>query len=81
MRRFGTIVCGLAIVYVLVYSALSAFGRYEPEIVDLRGVRLYAWSPLGFYDSTDGRWSTSMEVTFLPLWVFDARLIHARKWA
>jgi hypothetical protein len=97
MRKFGRVVCGLAIAYVLVYSVLSAFGHYEPALVDLRGVRLYEWAPLGFYDSDHpwpnsltaihsptqktGGWSTSMEVTFLPLWILDARLIHARKWA
>ncbi len=47
MRKFGRFVCGLVIAYVLVYSVLSAFGHYEPALVDLRGVRLSEWAPMG----------------------------------
>lgn len=91
MNRSDTksLICGLAIVYVLAYSVLSAFGRYEPDVVGLNGVKVYAWAPLGFYDrdrpwprsldqKTSG-WNSYMTITFLPLWQIDFRLIHTRR--
>lgn len=93
VHRFGKVVCGVVILYVLIYSVLSAFGRYEPSVVSLNGV-IYAWAPLRFYDSDHplprsaaarrsptqktGGWNTFMMVTFLPLWQIDFRLIHTR---
>jgi hypothetical protein len=92
VRRCGKIFIGLVLVYVLLYTGLSIFGRYQPIAVDVNGVMDYAWAPLGFYDpdhawegssyavhhpiEKTGGWHRSMMLTFVPLWLLDCQFIH-----
>jgi hypothetical protein len=99
MKRFQKLplfICGLIIVYVLLYSTLSLNGRYEPMAVDLRGIMWSSWAPAEFYDpdhpwpnsvvarkSKDkktGGWSPLMIYAFLPLWQIDIHFIHKDQW-
>jgi len=51
LKKYATLFCALATTYVSVYVILSANGKYQPELVDLQGVQLYTWAPLGYYDA------------------------------
>ena len=92
VRRCLKIFGGLVLVYVLVYSGFSVFGRYQPIMVGTFGVEGFAWAPIGFYDPVHawegssyavhhptektGGWHDSMLITFFPLWVLDNKFIH-----
>jgi len=92
VRRGAKVAGALLLVYILAYSALSVFGRYQPLVVDVNGVMEYAWAPVGFYDpdhpwphssyavrhpnEKTGGWRDSMMWAFLPLWMFDIKLVH-----
>jgi hypothetical protein len=92
VRRCGKIFGGLLLVYFLLYSMFSIFGRYQPIAVDVNRVMEYAWAPVGFYDPNHawegssyavhhptektGGWHDSMLITFFPLWVLDNKFIH-----
>jgi hypothetical protein len=81
-------------IYILIYMVLSLNGSYQPDSYDLRGPMSYARAPCGFYDPNHawkgssyavhhptektGGWSTSMEISFLPLYCLDCEFIH--KW-
>ena len=92
VRKVGKVIGSLLLIYMLVYSALSAFGSYQPGAVDLRGVMWYEWAPAGFYDAKHawpmsayavkhpsektGGWSPLMLWTFIPLWCLDNQFVH-----
>jgi hypothetical protein len=92
VRRCGKVAGVLLLAYILAYSALSVFGRYQPMTVDVNGVMGYAWAPVGFYDpghawphstyavrhptEKTGGWHDFMMWAFLPLWTFDNELVH-----
>jgi hypothetical protein len=94
VRRCLKIFCGLVIVYVLAYSGLSVFGRYQPIAVGTFGVEEFAWAPFGFYDpdhawegssyaahhpaEKTGGWHDSMLITFFPVWMLDCQFIHRK---
>jgi len=88
----GKILGGLILVYALIYSGLSIFGRYQPMSVGTFGVKEFAWAPFGFYDTDHawegssyavhhptektGGWQRIMMWTFVPLWSLDCEFIH-----
>jgi len=92
VRRYSKIFGGLMLVYILLYSGLSIFGRYQPFTVGTFGVERYEWAPFGFYDPDDpwegssyavhhpaekpGGWRTYMMLAFFPLWGLDNNFIH-----
>ncbi|MGH7992202.1 MAG: hypothetical protein ACREDQ_01690 [Limisphaerales bacterium] len=92
VRRWGKIFGGLALIYVLLYSSLSIFGRYQPISVGTFGVEEFAWAPFGFYDpdhawdgssyaihhptEKTGGWHKIIMWTFVPMWVLDCQFIH-----
>ncbi len=92
VRRCGKILGGLVLIYVLVYSALSIFGCYQPLSVGTFEVKEFAWAPFGFYDpdhawkgssyavhhptEKTGGWHGTLTWAFLPLWTLDCGFIH-----
>ena len=91
--RTSKVVGGVLLIYVLIYSVLSAFGSYQPKDVDVRGVMSYWWAPVGFNDAKHawagssyairhlsektGGWRPIMFWTFLPLFYLDNQFIHS----
>jgi hypothetical protein len=83
--------CAICVLYVGTYVILSANGAYQPEWVDLRGVRAYSWAPAGFYDADRpwkgsiaaragstkcGGWNKTLGLAFYPLWRIDSHYVH-----
>ena len=62
----------LLIVYLSVYAVLSLKGEYGICGKGLGGYRLYRWQPYGF---KHGR-QTYLLYVFLPVYYFDAKVIH-----
>jgi hypothetical protein len=90
--RFGKVVGGLVIFYVLLYLLLSLCGQYRPMSEGGLGrMRVYSsWAPFGFYDPNHsppgsvaaergmiiGTWRVSLIQVFYPLWIADILYVH-----
>ena len=64
-----------AIIYVVMYLALSLAGTYRPATWGLNGIKDFAWSPKYFADRT-GRLRRGWAYAFLPLYWLDLRYWH-----
>jgi hypothetical protein len=71
--------------YLSSYVYLSNNGKYEPIMVDLRGVERLAWAPQGFFQEglirgrktiQQPKWRTSLSGAYLPLVFLDWKLWH-----
>ena|ERR1043165_4870639 len=89
------VLVSIVMLYVLVYTVLSANGQYQPEIVGVSDVKTYGWAPLGFYDANHpwknsvaaqkskatvyGGWNRFMVIIFYPLFYLDHTWLHKPK--
>lgn len=62
--------------YIGSYLYLSARGRFEPYLLDLRGVTGYSWYPEGFTGDFRMEWEDSLQIVYRPLWAADERMWH-----
>jgi hypothetical protein len=87
LRRLGLfaiILCGLIILYVLVYAINSANGHYDIMMVDVGRIEAFGWVPSGvFFDGhtteNEQRWDLCMFYFYYPLWRADYAYFHPWK--
>jgi hypothetical protein len=74
VRRVLLSLLTVALCYVVSYTCLSEFGRYEPASIGLAGVKSYWWAPAGFVK--DYRYRMSLFYLYLPLHWADRAVWH-----
>jgi len=81
---FAKILCGLLIVYILVYAVLSLNGQYAFTLSDLGRIEGFSWAPAGLYlkypvTESEAKWDYYMICLFYPVWRVDETYFHPPK--